>query len=911
MLFLMVSGNIASFMQVFASNRIEVLFAHFAKTLQPAPFKQIKILVPSPALKEWLTFKLAEEWGSILGVEIQLMDEALNKGVGLIELALEIEGVMGEIEELKNFYKTPARRHFIAKRLATLFLKYSRNVPRMKTEWFKGWQAKLYHKIFQNRKTAWEIVHEGPFTEHYLFGVSYLAPIEKVAFQNALIWLFSPCLHYWEDQLSEKEGAYLIRSLEKQGAEDTRLDELNEYLIPINPLLVSWGRIGKTMSLLDEQEERLYATHKEISEHYSEWDLGDTLIVDEELTTLQHVQGDILYGRRPKITDNSDDAIQIHQYLSFKKEIEGLKSEIITLLNQEGEEPGDILILSPDLDRLKPLLPLAFKNNIPYFIADNPTFAPEIEPFLLFWRWALNRADLEDFLKWFNHPYAFHPLDDEGRQMVTGWLKKLPLERELNGKKYSWEIVFDKWATDISLGGIKTSEIDYLRQFIGLFNEIKLWINPLFNNEEKTIGEWSEILRESAKFYKSEPIIEAIIDIREKSPLHRYSFYTLFQHLQSKLENSKLELYPPNLNSIRVSSLYPMRLQPYKHIFLVGLDEEAFPRKESKEPLDESGAFEKEVLPTKNQLDRTLLLEALLSARKSLTLSYVDTPSPLIEELKDYLETYYPPFSIKKKNDERIETITPKSYALDWRMSCQVKPSPLISVKDLMDAFNDPIKLFLNKNYNVLPEREIREESILVPNHLEKYLSRKNADYEFKIQGRFTEVWKSKNEMSLASIGHEPETLNLDPPIDFHNKTIFGNLPFVCDKGAYIAKKGIPERFSAIPTIYLFAKIKNASPQYVQFETQPGLLDYDTNQGLMQILRHHERVLSTLCPLLPEWVSDIAKGDNEALSKKMMEESKPITKWVIRQGLTADTIISDWQDTAKELLLLIGGSKDA
>ncbi len=902
-------------MQVFTSNRIEILFAHLVQTLKPEPFKQIKILVPSPALKEWLTFKLAEELGILFGFKIELIEDAFSKGVSLTELTFEIEHAMKDIPELKNFYKIPARRHFIAKRLAALFLKYSRNVPRMKTEWTKGWQAELYQKLFRNRETAWEEVSKGSFPEYWLFGVSYLTPIEKIAFKNSLIWLFSPCLHFWEDQLSEKEGAYLLRELELKGVKERDLEELQEYLTPINPLLVSWGRLGKRMSLLEEGEERLFAAAESQIKRYQEWDLGDTLVIDEETSTLQLLQSDILYGRRPDIQERSDSSVTITSYLSLKKEVEGLSEQIITLLNDSKDEPQDILILTPDLEKLEPYLPLIFKNEIPYFIADRPHKNREAEAFLLFWNWALNRFHKEDFLDWLNHPSTRSPFDQDGLKILNDWIRKKPVEKEWDGKSYSWTAFLKSWSEEISSGHIQTSEIETLRQFIGWIEEIKKWIEPIQQKEEKSFSEWSQFFKESLKYCKSSEILEAIVEVESKAPPYPLSFYTVFQTLKERIEHSQYEGHPSNLNSVRISSLYPMRLVPYEHIFLVGMDEASFPRKDIKEPLDESRDFEEEKLASKHDLDRTLILESLLSARKSFSISFSESPSPLVEEFKEYLETYYPPFNIQEGKKDRIKYYPPEKMKLSYTLAPISQDKTLISVKELTDSFKNPIKVYLNTVLKLIFEREVEEEPFLIPNALERYLyvrgAFSGAERELSVKGRFTKAWIQRSEEDLKSMGSNPEIIHLDPPLEINGKTLFGSLKYVSDRGAFILNKGVEERIAAIPIIYLNALLQGGKPRFQQVGLKDKELEVSTDLGLAYVLKHFSKVREKLCPLEPRWISDIAKGHKEELSKKMDEENDPYIKWAISQGLKAENIIEEWKEEAVFILDLIGGLKDA
>ncbi len=100
---------------------------------------------------------------------------------------------------------------------------------------------------------------------------------------------------------------------------------------------------------------------------------------------------------------------------------------------------------------------------------------------------------------------------------------------------------------------------------------------------------------------------------------------------------------------VNFCSMLPMRAVPFKHIFILGLNDGDFPRAER------APGFNLLALPqffrrgdrSRPSDDRYLFLEAILSARESLTLSYIGQnpsdgsamePSPVITELREWLD---------------------------------------------------------------------------------------------------------------------------------------------------------------------------------------------------------------------------------------------------------------------------------
>lgn len=95
-------------------------------------------------------------------------------------------------------------------------------------------------------------------------------------------------------------------------------------------------------------------------------------------------------------------------------------------------------------------------------------------------------------------------------------------------------------------------------------------------------------------------------------------------------------------------SLMPMRAVPFKHIYILGLNDDAFPRKDTTPSFNLMGVKALSRINDRSLSidDRYIFLEAILSAEKSLYLSYLGespidktqkSPSTVITELEDYL----------------------------------------------------------------------------------------------------------------------------------------------------------------------------------------------------------------------------------------------------------------------------------
>ena len=260
-------------LEVFLSNRLEVLYQHLKNSLfGPAttPFMRRLVVVYGPAMKTWLMLRMAQdpELNVATGIEFIYLNQAfesllkLSSGENcghlptLIELALAIEKeFMTIIQNFNNLSsdeqkdweilihylklnsdhlgpklrisrKMEKRLISLSQHLARLFQDYGRYGRRMVSKWespsFAGWQPQLWRKLFGD-KMGWNYPARAleqveipilPFTVHF-FSISFMTASE-FAFLNQLsehvpvnYYLLSPCAFFWSDIRSDRETAYL------------------------------------------------------------------------------------------------------------------------------------------------------------------------------------------------------------------------------------------------------------------------------------------------------------------------------------------------------------------------------------------------------------------------------------------------------------------------------------------------------------------------------------------------------------------------------------------------------------------------------------------------------------------------------------------------------------------------------
>lgn len=121
-------------------------------------------------------------------------------------------------------------------------------------------------------------------------------------------------------------------------------------------------------------------------------------------------------------------------------------------------------------------------------------------------------------------------------------------------------------------------------------------------------------------------------------------------------------------------SLMPMRAVPFKHIYILGLNDDAFPRKDTTPSFNLMGVKSLSRINDRSLSidDRYIFLEAILSAEKSLYLSYLGespidktqkNPSTVITELEDYLgDNFTVPNSDPNNSEENRKNVLKRLF---------------------------------------------------------------------------------------------------------------------------------------------------------------------------------------------------------------------------------------------------------
>lgn len=515
-----------------------------------------------------------------------------------------------------------------------------------------------------------------------LFGLSYLPAFHLeilaaiASFTDVHIFVLSPCREYWGDILAAK-------SLARQSR------ELLEVAEEGNALLASLGTLGRNFSnlILDsgaqfgiEQDEYIESS-------------ADTLLSSLQNGILNLINAD----QDNKIEIAPEDlSIAVHSCHSPMREVEVLHDNLLDMFSTvEGLAPRDIIVMTPDIETYSSYITAVFSGNldpkqrIPFTIADRSMrnegrageallailslpggrfTAPEVMGILaadpVCSCFGISGSDIDLIKKWLEETRITWGMSSADRTALGlpeysegSWMAGL--ERAVFGYAMSSDdntlidgiLPFDNMEGDAAV---------LLGRFVRFVRSLNDVVTDL--GRARTLGEWRETLRNIQKnFLKSskevvreynsiEKTIDSLANIYDLSGYHReITLDVMCSWLQKHLDN---EGAGTGFLSGRVTfcAMLPMRSIPAKVVALLGMNDGSFPRQSRSPGFDIIPATPRPGDRSLRDEDRYLFLEAILSARERLYISYtglsirdnsIIPPSVLVSELLDFLDRGY------------------------------------------------------------------------------------------------------------------------------------------------------------------------------------------------------------------------------------------------------------------------------
>ncbi len=662
-----------------------------------------------------------------------------------------------------------------------------------------------------------------------LFGVSAL-PRQTLEALSALsvhtqviLAVPNPCQYYWGDII---DGRELLKSQFKRQKNRTELDlssvPLAELHMHSNPLLASWGKLGRDFIRMLDEFDQVEQTRSNFS----------TLKIDlfsQEAST--HLLGQVQNAIRDlspigegerKCISAQDQSIEFHIAHSVQREVEILHDRLLSILAEANTaqstlHPKNIVVMVPDIAVFSASIRAVFSQYkrhdaryIPFEIADASD--RKSNPLLLAVEWLLRLpqqrclqseiCDLLDVPAIFYHfglteddlPKLKHWIQGAGIRWGLNHAHRSGLGLSATGEQNSWMFGIQRMLLgyavgaaepyqDIEpyaeIGGLDADLAGSLAEFI---THLIAWrtrmLSPLLPKEWRVLGmEFLEAFFVAASdndrvvLMRLNEALATWADLCEQANFFEPVSLAVFREAWlGGLDEASLNQRFIS-GGVTFCTFMPMRSMPYKVVCLLGINEGDFPRRAQQVDFDLL-ALPGMARPgdrSRRDDDRYLMLEALLSARDKLYVSWVgrnirdnseQPPSVLISQLQDYLRagwdvdlkqhtTEYPlqPFSDKYFYPSAQRPIT---YATEWGAAHGLEIIDKNKKRDINHIAAQSAKYDMPITEETIQTFEIEPEFRLKLSELARFI-RQPVAYFF--QKRLGVIF---NESQLASDDEEP-----------------------------------------------------------------------------------------------------------------------------------------------------------
>lgn len=651
------------------------------------------------------------------------------------------------------------RKHYqLAVRIADLYDQYLVYRPQWLQHWEKGeqvaglgeaqqWQAPLWvalknytHEVgqppwhranlyqrFIHTLTHSDVPPPGLPQRVFICGISALPPVYLDALKalgqhiDVHLMFTNPCRYYWGDiqdyaflakLQGRKRRQYLMQNPQQllySDPEDSRIpfrdgprsstlfNDKGEQQLS-NPLLASWGKLGRDHVYLLAQREP-----QEV----------DAFVSLEQETLLQRIQHDILEledhaqqsdtleqltsSSQKRLLKHDDPSISIHQCHSPQREVEVLHDTLLDLFDSQPDLTArDVIVMVADIDSYSPFIQAVFGNApadryLPFAISDRSARQahPVIQAFLalldlptsrftaeqilsllevpaLARRFAINEAGLQRLRRWVAESGVRWGLDDAavltlklpktGQHTWQFGLTRMLLGYAMDSEQGDWQGVLPYDETS----GMVAELVGQLAELLAVLQHWRIRLS-----ETHTLADWQPLCRELLDdLFSQDAEIETVLALIEQQWLKVVNYglqsgypdvvplSILQDEITSRLESERIS-QRFLAGSINFCTLMPMRSIPFNVVCLLGMNDGVYPRSLAPLAFDLMAAQTEKGDRSRRDDDRYLFLEAVISAQQRLYISYIGrsvqdnsprNPSVLVSELVDYIaQSHYLP----------------------------------------------------------------------------------------------------------------------------------------------------------------------------------------------------------------------------------------------------------------------------
>jgi len=524
-----------------------------------------------------------------------------------------------------------------------------------------------------------------------LFHLQILAAVSKHVRVN--LFLMNPCREYWEEIVTNRDirrirEHYMASDIEPQ---DLHLDEGNRILSTMGAL----GRdfISMISELDCEQIEMFEPSHRQ------------TMLATIQTDILDLVEPSVSFDQEIKNSDDStggkhetppplagDGSIVMHACHSPMREIEVLYDSILAMLEEDSAlMPRDILVMIPDIETYAPFIYAVFdtvaeeKMRIPFSVADRSVIKESrvIEGFMAILDLTESRMEAGSVLYLLEYSAIREKfgLTETDLSRIEGWVKDVNIRWGRDAASRSrlglpavnentWEAGIQRLLLGLAMTGNDRNLFSDILPYDNMEGEDSLLLGRFLDflaclfqtcailEQPKTVCQWAaafvtiltQMFSSGDPFERDLQILHKTIDqMVEDAQISEFENRLDIQVVKTCLRNSlEGNIFGSGFISggVTFCALLPMRSIPFKVICLVGMSTDEFPRDVRKLSFDLMAGHPAKGDRSRRDDDKYLFLEALISAREKLYISFLGqsvqdntkiVPSVLVSELIDYI----------------------------------------------------------------------------------------------------------------------------------------------------------------------------------------------------------------------------------------------------------------------------------
>ena len=542
-----------------------------------------------------------------------------------------------------------------------------------------------------------------------VFGISSLSmqSVEALALlgqiSQVLMFVQNPCQYYWGDIV---EGHDLLRQQvrQRQLAKPPRtgLEEHARALTPTHPLLASWGKQGRDYLHLLDDFDRVEEYRDQVGRVDA---FVDPVSVSQNPTQLAQLQSAILHlDPLPAAAvplSPGDDSITFVTTHSAQREVEVLHDNLLAWFEANPDlHARDVMVMVPDMEAFAPHIHAVFgrfargqSRHIPYSVADTTARqTPMVKALELLLSLPTSRVSLVDWLSLLEVSAVRHRfgLDPAEVDQLQTWLATAGVRWGLDAKhRQAWGVSAEvpgadqntwafglkrlllgyavgqgsAWCGTLPQAAIRSLDAPLVSKLLNCVDAISLTLTELHG--EKSPDAWSALMEGIVgRFFEATDDAEERLIQRVLEPLEIWqkecddaqfvssiSLSVLREHWLSQISEGGLHQRFFG-GGVQFGTLMPMRSIPFKAICLLGMNDGDYPRQTSPRDFDLMAQSWRAGDRSRREDDRYLFLEALMSARERLYISWQghratdnteQPPSVLVAQLIDYLNAGWTP----------------------------------------------------------------------------------------------------------------------------------------------------------------------------------------------------------------------------------------------------------------------------